>query len=30
MENVPEITKNEILGEIIERFKEASYGLTST
>ena len=30
MENVPEITKNEILVEIIKKFKEASYGLTST
>lgn len=29
MENVPEITKKEILGEILERFKEAGYGLTS-
>jgi len=29
MENVPEITKKEILGEIIERFKKAGYGLTS-
>lgn len=29
MENVPEITKKEILGEIIERFKGAGYGLTS-
>ena len=29
MENVPEITKKEILDEIIERFKGASYGLTS-
>ena len=30
MENVPEIIKKEILAEIIERFKEAGYGLTST
>jgi DNA (cytosine-5)-methyltransferase 1 len=30
MENVPEITKNEILGEILKRFKKAGYGLTST
>jgi len=30
MENVPEITKNEILRDILERFKEATYGLTST
>ncbi len=30
MENVPEITKKEILGEIIERFKKAGYGLNST
>ena len=29
MENVPEITKKEILGEIIERFKKAGYGITS-
>jgi DNA (cytosine-5)-methyltransferase 1 len=29
MENVPEITKKEILGEILERFKAAGYGLTS-
>jgi DNA (cytosine-5)-methyltransferase 1 len=29
MENVPEITKKEILGEILERFKTAGYGLTS-
>ena len=29
MENVPEITKKEILGEILERFKQAGYGLTS-
>jgi DNA (cytosine-5)-methyltransferase 1 len=29
MENVPEITKKEILGEILERFKEVGYGLTS-
>jgi DNA (cytosine-5)-methyltransferase 1 len=29
MENVPEITKKEILGEISKRFKKAGYGLTS-
>jgi len=29
MENVPEITKKVILGEILERFKEVGYGLTS-
>jgi DNA (cytosine-5)-methyltransferase 1 len=29
MENVPEITKKEILVEILERFKAAGYGLTS-
>lgn len=30
MENVPEIMKKAILGEIIERFKNVGYGLTST
>jgi DNA (cytosine-5)-methyltransferase 1 len=30
MENVPEITKSEILTEILESFKEAGYGLSST
>jgi DNA (cytosine-5)-methyltransferase 1 len=30
MENVPEITKREILGDVVARFKEAGYGLTST
>ena len=29
MENVPEITKKDILDEILERFKSAGYGLTS-
>jgi DNA (cytosine-5)-methyltransferase 1 len=29
MENVPEITKNEILLEILEQFKETGYALTS-
>jgi DNA (cytosine-5)-methyltransferase 1 len=29
MENVPEITKSKILGEILDRFKAAGYGLTS-
>jgi len=29
MENVPEITKKEILGQILERFKSVGYGLTS-
>lgn len=29
MENVPEITKKEILGEILEQFGKAGYGLTS-
>jgi len=29
MENVPEITKKEILGKILERFKAVGYGLTS-
>ena len=29
MENVPEITKNDILNDIILRFKNAGYGLTS-
>ena len=29
-EKLPEITKKEILGEIIERFKKAGYGLNST
>lgn len=30
MENVPEITKKDILTEILARFKDAGYGLTST
>jgi DNA (cytosine-5)-methyltransferase 1 len=29
MENVPEITKKEILGEVLGRFRQAGYGLTS-
>lgn len=29
MENVPEITKKDILAEVLERFKGAGYGLTS-
>ncbi|MBL3539238.1 DNA cytosine methyltransferase [Aminivibrio sp.] len=29
MENVPEITKSEILGKILERFSKTGYGLTS-
>lgn len=30
MENVPEITKKEILTDVLERFKSAGYGLSST
>lgn len=30
MENVPEITKKDILIEVLERFKKAGYGLSST
>lgn len=30
MENVPEITKKDILTEVLERFKNAGYGLSST
>lgn len=30
MENVPEITKKDILADVLERFREAGYGLSST
>lgn len=30
MENVPEITKKEILTDVLERFRDAGYGLSST